>query len=219
MVPILQHEAIERHLLFGGVKVSPIEGHCPPAIDLKLSPSLILPSLHLRLAAGFTSFLLGPESDLFNLCHCEVFQDMTQSLSDYHIASSHNTYVSLLPVYPLSLSYTSSPSVASSLHLLAYSSSPSLLCLFLPPSIALLPLSLSLLILVLFLLPPSLIASSPSLFPPSPSPLIASFSLHFMFSHSLFMFSLLSLSLVVFIAQSKNRLYSLHLQRLCVCTH
>ena len=43
--------------------------------------------------AGFTSFLLGPESDLFNLSHCEVYQDMSQTLSDYHIASSHNTYV------------------------------------------------------------------------------------------------------------------------------
>ncbi|CAI8025295.1 1-phosphatidylinositol 4,5-bisphosphate phosphodiesterase eta-1 [Geodia barretti] len=38
-------------------------------------------------------FLLGPENDLFNLDHGGVYQDMTQPLSDYHIASSHNTYL------------------------------------------------------------------------------------------------------------------------------
>lgn len=41
--------------------------------------------------AGFTHFLLGPENDLFNKSHKQVYQDMTQPLSHYHIASSHNT--------------------------------------------------------------------------------------------------------------------------------
>ena len=42
---------------------------------------------------GFTRFMLGPESDIFNVDHREVYQDMSQPLSAYFIASSHNTYL------------------------------------------------------------------------------------------------------------------------------
>ena len=44
---------------------------------------------------GFTSYLLGPEGDIFNPEHSRVNQDMTRPLSHYFIASSHNTYVDL----------------------------------------------------------------------------------------------------------------------------
>ena len=42
---------------------------------------------------GFTRFMLGPESDIFSVDHGEVYQDMSQPLSAYFIASSHNTYL------------------------------------------------------------------------------------------------------------------------------
>ena len=42
---------------------------------------------------GFTQFMLGPENEIFNVDHREVYQDMTQPLSHYFIASSHNTYL------------------------------------------------------------------------------------------------------------------------------
>lgn len=42
---------------------------------------------------GFTSYLLGPEGDIFNPEHSRVNQDMTRPLSHYFIASSHNTYL------------------------------------------------------------------------------------------------------------------------------
>lgn len=42
---------------------------------------------------GFTSYLLGPEGDIFNSEHSRVNQDMTRPLSHYFIASSHNTYL------------------------------------------------------------------------------------------------------------------------------
>lgn len=42
---------------------------------------------------GFTSYLLGPEGDIFNTEHSKVNQDMTRPLSHYFIASSHNTYL------------------------------------------------------------------------------------------------------------------------------
>ena len=40
---------------------------------------------------GFTQFMLGSEMDIFNQSHGSVYQDMTQPLSHYYIASSHNT--------------------------------------------------------------------------------------------------------------------------------
>ena len=43
---------------------------------------------------GFGQFMLGPENDIINMDRCSiVFQDMTQPLSYYYIASSHNTYL------------------------------------------------------------------------------------------------------------------------------
>lgn len=42
---------------------------------------------------GFNQFMLGSESDIFNIDHREVYQDMNQPLSHYFIASSHNTYL------------------------------------------------------------------------------------------------------------------------------
>ncbi|KAJ7370301.1 calcium-dependent phospholipase C [Desmophyllum pertusum] len=42
---------------------------------------------------GFTSYLLGPEGDIFNSAHSKINQDMTRPLSHYFIASSHNTYL------------------------------------------------------------------------------------------------------------------------------
>nr|XP_057935490.1 1-phosphatidylinositol 4,5-bisphosphate phosphodiesterase eta-1 isoform X2 [Doryrhamphus excisus] len=42
---------------------------------------------------GFTSFMRSPTCDIFNPLHNEVNQDMDQPLSNYFIASSHNTYL------------------------------------------------------------------------------------------------------------------------------
>ncbi|XP_016887485.1 1-phosphatidylinositol 4,5-bisphosphate phosphodiesterase eta-1 isoform X2 [Cynoglossus semilaevis] len=42
---------------------------------------------------GFTSFMRSPTCDIFNPLHHEVNQDMDQPLSNYFIASSHNTYL------------------------------------------------------------------------------------------------------------------------------
>ncbi|KAM4693928.1 1-phosphatidylinositol 4,5-bisphosphate phosphodiesterase eta-1 isoform 2-T2 [Discoglossus pictus] len=42
---------------------------------------------------GFTSFMRSPAGDIFNPLHCEIHQDMDQPLSNYFIASSHNTYL------------------------------------------------------------------------------------------------------------------------------
>uniref|UniRef100_A0AAY4DNZ7 Phosphoinositide phospholipase C n=1 Tax=Denticeps clupeoides TaxID=299321 RepID=A0AAY4DNZ7_9TELE len=42
---------------------------------------------------GFTNFMRSPTCDIFNPSHHEVNQDMDQSLSNYFIASSHNTYL------------------------------------------------------------------------------------------------------------------------------
>lgn len=54
-------------------------------IDFMLSVSFLLHTI------GFTSYLLGPEGDIFNSQHSKVNQDMTRPLSHYFIASSHNT--------------------------------------------------------------------------------------------------------------------------------
>ncbi|XP_064396880.1 1-phosphatidylinositol 4,5-bisphosphate phosphodiesterase delta-1-like isoform X2 [Halichondria panicea] len=43
---------------------------------------------------GFSQFMLGPENDIINVDRCSIiYQDMTQPLSHYYIASSHNTYL------------------------------------------------------------------------------------------------------------------------------
>ena len=46
---------------------------------------------HTHTHTGFTQFMLGSEMDVFNQSHGSVYQDMTQPLSHYYIASSHNT--------------------------------------------------------------------------------------------------------------------------------
>ena len=40
---------------------------------------------------GFTQYMLSDDNDLFKRSHSQVYQDMTQPLSHYFIASSHNT--------------------------------------------------------------------------------------------------------------------------------
>ncbi|KAJ8388081.1 hypothetical protein AAFF_G00146990 [Aldrovandia affinis] len=42
---------------------------------------------------GFTNYMRSPSGDIFNPEHYEVNQDMSQSLCNYFIASSHNTYL------------------------------------------------------------------------------------------------------------------------------
>ncbi|KAL7837418.1 hypothetical protein SRHO_G00271290 [Serrasalmus rhombeus] len=42
---------------------------------------------------GFTNFMRSPTGDIFNPEHYQVNQDMTQPLTNYYIASSHNTYL------------------------------------------------------------------------------------------------------------------------------
>ena len=41
--------------------------------------------------SGFTFYLMSPECDIFDPDHNSVCHDMTQPLSHYFIASSHNT--------------------------------------------------------------------------------------------------------------------------------
>ncbi|KAG8002421.1 1-phosphatidylinositol 4, partial [Nibea albiflora] len=42
---------------------------------------------------GFTNYMRSPAGDIFNPEHYNVIQDMNQSLCNYFIASSHNTYL------------------------------------------------------------------------------------------------------------------------------
>ncbi|XP_077459403.1 1-phosphatidylinositol 4,5-bisphosphate phosphodiesterase eta-2 [Stigmatopora argus] len=42
---------------------------------------------------GFTKYMRSPSGDIFNPEHNQVSQDMTQSLGNYFIATSHNTYL------------------------------------------------------------------------------------------------------------------------------
>uniref|UniRef100_A0A671TEZ3 Phosphoinositide phospholipase C n=1 Tax=Sinocyclocheilus anshuiensis TaxID=1608454 RepID=A0A671TEZ3_9TELE len=42
---------------------------------------------------GFTNYMRSPAGDVFNPEHYQVNQDMTQPLTNYYIASSHNTYL------------------------------------------------------------------------------------------------------------------------------
>ena len=53
-----------------------------------------MPVLFLHcLSAGFTAYLLSEECDLFDTDHRVVCQDMSQPLTHYFVASSHNTWV------------------------------------------------------------------------------------------------------------------------------
>uniref|UniRef100_A0A672NPW7 Phosphoinositide phospholipase C n=1 Tax=Sinocyclocheilus grahami TaxID=75366 RepID=A0A672NPW7_SINGR len=42
---------------------------------------------------GFTNYMRSPAGDIFNPEHYQVNQDMAQPLTNYYIASSHNTYL------------------------------------------------------------------------------------------------------------------------------
>lgn len=42
---------------------------------------------------GFQNLMLSPDQNIFNKKHRIIYQDMTQPLSHYYIASSHNTYL------------------------------------------------------------------------------------------------------------------------------
>jgi Ca2+-binding EF-hand superfamily protein len=42
---------------------------------------------------GFTALLFGPECSVFQEAHGRVYQDMDHPLTDYYMASSHNTYL------------------------------------------------------------------------------------------------------------------------------
>ncbi|XP_034543476.1 1-phosphatidylinositol 4,5-bisphosphate phosphodiesterase eta-2 [Notolabrus celidotus] len=42
---------------------------------------------------GFTNFMRSPAGDIFNPDHNQVNQDMTQPLTNYFVATSHNTYL------------------------------------------------------------------------------------------------------------------------------
>ncbi|XP_067243369.1 1-phosphatidylinositol 4,5-bisphosphate phosphodiesterase eta-2 [Chanodichthys erythropterus] len=49
---------------------------------------------HMQLGIdGFTNYMRSPAGDIFNPEHYQVNQDMTQPLTNYYIASSHNTYL------------------------------------------------------------------------------------------------------------------------------
>ena len=47
----------------------------------------------LNFSTGFTAYLLSEECDLFDTDHRIVCQDMSQPLTHYFVASSHNTWV------------------------------------------------------------------------------------------------------------------------------
>ncbi|CAH1239345.1 PLCH1 [Branchiostoma lanceolatum] len=62
-----------------------IIAHCEPREDYMLNGWLGLD--------GFTNYLLSHHGDIFDSSHHAVHQDMTQPLSHYFIATSHNTYL------------------------------------------------------------------------------------------------------------------------------
>ncbi|XP_066297261.1 uncharacterized protein [Branchiostoma lanceolatum] len=62
-----------------------IIAHCEPREDYMLNGWLGLD--------GFTNYLLSHHGDIFDSSHHAVHQDMTQPLSHYYIATSHNTYL------------------------------------------------------------------------------------------------------------------------------
>ncbi|XP_066303078.1 1-phosphatidylinositol 4,5-bisphosphate phosphodiesterase delta-4-like [Branchiostoma lanceolatum] len=59
----------------------------------KFEPTSGLKKNNLLSLEGFTLYLHSAEGDVFNHTHDQVYQDMTQPLSHYFIASSHNTYL------------------------------------------------------------------------------------------------------------------------------
>ncbi|KAI8500409.1 Phospholipase C eta, partial [Branchiostoma belcheri] len=62
-----------------------IIAHCEPREDYMLNGWLGLD--------GFTNYLMSHHGEIFDSSHHAVHQDMTQPLSHYYIATSHNTYL------------------------------------------------------------------------------------------------------------------------------
>uniref|UniRef100_A0A3B4GPG9 Phosphoinositide phospholipase C n=1 Tax=Pundamilia nyererei TaxID=303518 RepID=A0A3B4GPG9_9CICH len=59
--------------------------HCVLFVDASCSNN--------SLPLGFTNYMRSPAGDIFNPEHNQVNQDMTQPLTNYFIATSHNTYL------------------------------------------------------------------------------------------------------------------------------
>ena len=70
------------------INVVPPHAHENGAIPTQIPTSDLTLSLE-----NFTSFLLSAENSIFADQHGNVWQDMTHSLTDYYISSSHNTYL------------------------------------------------------------------------------------------------------------------------------
>ncbi|XP_038678314.1 1-phosphatidylinositol 4,5-bisphosphate phosphodiesterase eta-2a isoform X4 [Scyliorhinus canicula] len=66
--------------------------HCLEIVD-KFEPCLENQKQGVLGIDGFTNYMRSPAGDIFNPEHYKVNQDMTQPMSDYYIASSHNTYL------------------------------------------------------------------------------------------------------------------------------
>lgn len=66
-------------------KYEPLEAYCG---KIRSRINRILSS------KGFRNLLLSPECDIIVPNHNQINQDMNRPLTDYYIASSHNTYVS-----------------------------------------------------------------------------------------------------------------------------
>lgn len=66
--------------------ILPLTQNTPPVCKCTLWHSILPPS-------GFTNYMRSPAGDIFNPEHNQVNQDMTQPLTNYFIATSHNTYL------------------------------------------------------------------------------------------------------------------------------
>lgn len=66
--------------------ILPLTQNMPPMCKCTLGHSIFPPS-------GFTNYMRSPAGDIFNPEHNQVNQDMTQPLTNYFIATSHNTYL------------------------------------------------------------------------------------------------------------------------------
>ncbi|XP_066303079.1 1-phosphatidylinositol 4,5-bisphosphate phosphodiesterase delta-1-like isoform X1 [Branchiostoma lanceolatum] len=84
------HELME--FLAQEQKVATDPKGCQQLIE-RFEPNSELKKKKLLSLEGFTLYLQSAEGDVFNHTHDQVYQDMTQPLSHYFIASSHNTYL------------------------------------------------------------------------------------------------------------------------------
>ncbi|XP_078062455.1 1-phosphatidylinositol 4,5-bisphosphate phosphodiesterase eta-2-like, partial [Mustelus asterias] len=69
-----------------------VKEHCLEIVD-KFEPCLENQKQGVLGIDGFTNYMRSPAGDIFNPEHYKINQDMTQPMSDYYIASSHNTYL------------------------------------------------------------------------------------------------------------------------------